>query len=97
MDTKEAIIYLLISFGIICLIALLDAEKENKMAQVTVEQKSAISKIKKIDLALSESEARWLKAVLQNPIGGVEPEEEATEDHLFRAEIWTALNGAVPR
>lgn len=43
------------------------------------------------ELTLSATEASWLKAVLQNPIGGIEPPEEDPFDERVRLEIFNCL------
>jgi hypothetical protein len=43
------------------------------------------------ELRLSATEASWLKAVLQNPIGGIEPLEEDPFDKRIRQEIFNCL------
>ena len=43
------------------------------------------------ELTLSATESLWLKAVLQNPIGGIEPTEEDPFDERIRLEIFNCL------
>jgi hypothetical protein len=44
-----------------------------------------------LELTLSDTEAFWLKAVLQNPIGGIDPLEEHAFDERIRNEIFNCL------
>jgi hypothetical protein len=46
--------------------------------------------IKKVMLELNEQEARWLRALVQNPIGCT-PEKEPESDRNMRANFWEAL------
>jgi hypothetical protein len=50
-----------------------------------------------VNIALTESEARWLQGVMQNPLHGQPPEREAVSDRRMRALFWEALTGALPR
>ncbi len=43
------------------------------------------------ELTLSANEASWLKAVLQNPCGGIEPIAEDPYDERIRLEIFNCL------
>ena len=49
---------------------------------------------KKIKLVLSESEAEWLKALVQNPIGVEDPRDEPDDNRKMRHAFWEALGGA---
>ena len=42
-----------------------------------------------VTLEMSVDEARWLKAVVQNPV--VDPLDETTEDREIRNAFWDAL------
>jgi hypothetical protein len=44
-------------------------------------------------LILNEDEARWLKAMVQNPVYGVTPSEEPKEEKEMRSKFWSALKG----
>lgn len=55
------------------------------MATATVET------IKIVKLELSEDEAKWLKAVMQNPL----VEDESPTEQRFRQLLFTALNGQI--
>jgi len=46
---------------------------------------------KQITLILSEPEARWLKALVQNPIGYDDPADESVEAGEMRAGFWDGL------
>ena len=46
----------------------------------------------KIVLELEEKEAKWLKSVVQNPIGNCTPAEEDDTDKDMRLKFWTFLN-----
>jgi hypothetical protein len=46
--------------------------------------------IKKVMLELNEQETRWLRALVQNPIGCT-PEKEPESDRNMRANFWEAL------
>ena len=47
--------------------------------------------ISKIIMKLSTKEAAWLKALMQNPIGVENPEEEDPTDRKMREIFWNAL------
>jgi hypothetical protein len=42
-------------------------------------------------LELSEDEACWLRAVLQNPVGGVSPDQEDPFNNRHRTAIFNAI------
>ena len=44
-----------------------------------------------INLELTEEEAKWLKAVVQNPLHGQQAGEEISEDTDMRARFFNAL------
>jgi len=46
-----------------------------------------------VTLQLTEFEARWLKSVVQNPIG-VDYEDELEQDSEMRKNFWYALDNA---
>lgn len=46
-------------------------------------------------LTLTEEEAQWLKAVVQNPLHGQSPESEASWDREMRLKFWQAMHPAV--
>lgn len=52
--------------------------------------KSEIKQSRTVTLELSEDEARWLKGIMQNPIG-CEYDHELIEDQKHRASFWKAL------
>jgi len=43
-------------------------------------------------ITLSEKEARWLKEVVQNPIGCIDSAEEDISEKSMRAAFWSALD-----
>ncbi len=49
-----------------------------------------IETTRKITLCLSEEEARWLRAIVQNPMD-VTPAEESPIDSKMRRTFWDAL------
>jgi hypothetical protein len=46
-----------------------------------------------ITIELSAEEAKWLKAVMQNPLKGESPVEEDDGNFTKRSEIFTTLKG----
>jgi hypothetical protein len=46
-----------------------------------------------ITLVLNEREAEWLKGLMQNPIGGMDPQDEPEDDREMRRIFWEALGG----
>jgi len=53
--------------------------------------KTGIKTERTIDITLDEREARWLKAIIQNPIGCTLDEENET-DREMRERFWIALH-----
>ena len=53
--------------------------------------KCNISKTIKIEFTLNEEEAVWLKGLVQNPIGGINPDDENEKDRRMRQIFWDAL------
>jgi len=53
--------------------------------------KSKINKCVVVTLTLEEKEARWLKGLVQNPIG-VSPDDESEENEKIRRCFWEALS-----
>jgi len=53
--------------------------------------KSNISKTITVEFTLNEEEAVWLKGLVQNPIGGVNPEDENEQDRKMRHKFWDVL------
>jgi hypothetical protein len=45
---------------------------------------------KQITLQLTENEARWLKGIMQNPIG-ISSEKEPEQNYKMRKHFWKAL------
>lgn len=45
----------------------------------------------KIFLELDESEAKWLKEVMQNPLHGQSPEQEDEDDSMLRMRFFKIL------
>lgn len=45
-----------------------------------------------VQITLSLDEARWLKAVLQNPLSDDTPDTEPAPDRHHRKAIWEALH-----
>lgn len=44
-----------------------------------------------INLSMDLATARWLKAVLQNPLDGLSPEDEFSEERSRRISVFAAL------
>ncbi len=42
-------------------------------------------------LKLDKAEARWLKEIVQNPLGGISPAEEDPINKDMRSRFWEAL------
>ena len=57
---------------------------------------TSVSAMKTTTLMLNEREAEWLKALMQNPIGVMYPQDEPPDDREMRAKFWTALGGNAP-
>ena len=53
--------------------------------------KSKIVKNVEVRLCLDEDEAKWLKDLMQNPIGYGHDEDEENNDKLMRELFWDAL------
>lgn len=58
------------------------------MAQAKIEKKVTIT------LELTEQEARYIKGLVQNPIG--EPDSEDPTHKIMRKNIWDSLESVVP-
>ena len=54
-----------------------------------------IKKIKYYELTLNETEAVWLKSLLQNPLNEENLEDEDEFDAKMREKIWNELDKAV--
>lgn len=54
-----------------------------------------VNEIKSIVITLTEKEASWLKAVMQNPLHGESPEEEGINQSVMRRCLFTSLQGYV--
>ena len=54
-----------------------------------------IKKIKYYELTLNETEAVWLKLLLQNPLNEENLEDEDEFDAKMREKIWNELDKAV--
>ena len=46
----------------------------------------------KVTIVMTEAEAVWLKAILQNPLNGVAYEDEDKRDQGIRKSFWDALH-----
>ena len=46
----------------------------------------------KVMLHLNETEAKWLKGIMQNPFFGQDLEAEAERDYDMRSLFWNALD-----
>jgi hypothetical protein len=47
-------------------------------------------------LKLTGLEANWLKEIVQNPIGGIDPQNEHEFEKRIRKSFWDALNLVKP-
>jgi hypothetical protein len=56
------------------------------------EMKSKVRVTKDVYLTLTEFEAKWLKAVMQNPLHGTSLNDECDEDNKMRKVFWDTLN-----
>lgn len=55
--------------------------------------KSVIETRRIVSMELSEEEARWLKELVQNPIGVAKQADEPEHDRLIRERFWYAVKG----
>lgn len=54
--------------------------------------KAEITNKIEVILTLSEEEALWLKAVVQNPVGCIDEIDESANEKLLRDAFWSALD-----
>lgn len=58
--------------------------------------KATEKKTVEITLTLTAEEANWLKGLMQNPLYGLSPKQEAEADKKIRMSFWNALGGDTP-
>lgn len=54
-----------------------------------------MTKSVKVTLILNENEAKYLRGMLQNYLGGDNPSDEPVNEHEMRSTIWDCLNDAL--
>ena len=56
--------------------------------------RTEIEKTVKVTLTLDQTEARWLKNVMQSPLWGKTPEQEFKIDKQMRRIFWEAMHSS---